>query len=210
MPTGSSNAIYAADWFELTNKGVSTVDLTGFKMDDNSHAFGSAVALRNVTSIAAGQSVVFFEGNASGSTDATIQTNFIAAWFGGSAPSGFTMGAYGGSGVGLSANADEVNLFDSGGNFVTGVVWTTTASITASFDNHAATRPGTGPTQNIVNALSAVGQFGAFTAFDSAAVGSPGVIANSATVPEPATSAAICGALALVGTLLRRRAARVQ
>src|SRR5215471_8585991 len=62
-PSGSSMAsnTYNADWFELTNTGASAQDITGWKMDDNSHTFGSAVGLRGVTSIAPGQSVVFVE-----------------------------------------------------------------------------------------------------------------------------------------------------
>jgi P pilus assembly chaperone PapD len=51
-PTGSSTTTYAADWFELTNTGAYAVDISGWKMDDNSNAFASAVALRGVTSIA--------------------------------------------------------------------------------------------------------------------------------------------------------------
>ena len=97
---GSGNLTYAADWFELTNTGAAAVDITGWKIDDSSAAFATAVAFRGITSIGAGQSVVFFEGNTAGSNDATITTNFINAWFGGTAPVGFQIGAYGGSGVG--------------------------------------------------------------------------------------------------------------
>ncbi len=61
-PWSSGNAPYAADWFEVTNTGAGTVDITGWKMDDNSNAFASAVALRGVTSIPAGKSAVFLEG----------------------------------------------------------------------------------------------------------------------------------------------------
>jgi hypothetical protein len=44
------------------------------------------------------------------------------------------IGAYGGVGVGLGASGDEVNLFDAGGNSVTGVsVGAATANRT--FDN---------------------------------------------------------------------------
>ena len=35
-PWASGNTPYAADWFELTNTGYDGVDLTGWKMDDNS------------------------------------------------------------------------------------------------------------------------------------------------------------------------------
>ena len=56
-------------------------------MDGNSNLFSAAVALRGVTSIAAGQSVVFIEGSTSGSGDATLNASFKAAWFGTAATS---------------------------------------------------------------------------------------------------------------------------
>ena len=114
-PSGSSSTsnTYNADWFELTNTGSSAQDITGWKMDDNSHTFSLAVGLRGVTSIAPGQSVVFVEGLADGSTDATIDSNFESFWFGSSVPAGFTIGNYGGAGVGLSQTADEVNIYNA-------------------------------------------------------------------------------------------------
>ena len=55
-PWSSGNTPYAADWFEVTNTGAVPVDITGWKMDDSSNAFATAVALRGVTSIPAGKS----------------------------------------------------------------------------------------------------------------------------------------------------------
>lgn len=49
------------DWFELTNFGSSTVDITGWKMDDNSFAFANSVLLNGITSIATGERVIFGE-----------------------------------------------------------------------------------------------------------------------------------------------------
>jgi Lamin Tail Domain len=115
-PAGSGNGTYNADWFEMTNAGTEAVDLTGWKMDDNSNSFSTAVALTGVASIAPGQSVVFIE-----STVPVDIGAFETAWFGGSVPSGFTVGTYGGPGVGLSTNGDAVNLFDAGGNRITGI-----------------------------------------------------------------------------------------
>jgi hypothetical protein len=194
-PWGSGqSASYAADWFELTNTGSSAVDISGWKMDDNSNAAATAVALRGVTSIAAGQSVIFLEGSASGTTDATINANFIAAWFGSSAPAGFAVGNYGGSGVGLSGTADAVNVFDGTGTLVTRVDFG--ASTTGrSFDNSA------GLNNVLLTALSSAGVNGAFTSFNAAEVGSPGV---AAAVPEPAAWALmLVGVAGLVA--LRRR-----
>src|ERR1700685_1718818 len=73
---------YAADWFELENTGTSAMDITGWRMDDNHTNFAASVALNGVTSIAAGQAVVFLEDTAVGSTnDATLDGKFETAWF---------------------------------------------------------------------------------------------------------------------------------
>ena len=61
QPAGSGNLTYAADWFEVTNPGPTDLDITGWRMDDNSNLFGNSVALRGLTSVPAGESAVFFE-----------------------------------------------------------------------------------------------------------------------------------------------------
>ena len=60
----SSGTGGTSDWFEVTNYGTSAVDMTGFRMDDNSFSFASSVLLNGVSSVAAGESVVFFENTA--------------------------------------------------------------------------------------------------------------------------------------------------
>ena len=67
-PGGSGNGTYAADWFEVTNVDTAALDITGWKMDDNSNGVPATVEvpLRGITSIPAGKSAVFFEGNATG------------------------------------------------------------------------------------------------------------------------------------------------
>ncbi|MDR2984771.1 MAG: SdiA-regulated domain-containing protein, partial [Nocardiopsaceae bacterium] len=60
-PWGSGNAPYAADWFELTNTGNSSVSLAGWKMDDNSNSVANAVALTGLDSLPAGKSAIFME-----------------------------------------------------------------------------------------------------------------------------------------------------
>src|SRR3954463_16468803 len=65
-PAGSGNGTYGVDWFEVTNRGPSALDVTGWRMGDHSHAIASAVALRGVTSIPAGTSAIFFDGTAAG------------------------------------------------------------------------------------------------------------------------------------------------
>jgi predicted extracellular nuclease len=172
-PSGNSSS-YQADWFELSNNSASTVSLVGWKMDDNSNAFANSVALRGLSSIAAGGSLIFLESNAAGSNDATILANFSKAWFGTSTPpSGFLFGFYGGSGVGLSASTDAVNLFDAAGNLVSRVDFGS-ATATASFDNKSGASP--------VSTLSVAGVNGASVSFNGAETGSPGTTSN-ATLP---------------------------
>ena len=183
--TGSSHS-YAADWFELTNIGLLAVDITGWKMDDNSFLAANAVALSGVTSIAPGQSVVFAET----SNLATTKTAFVSAWFAGSAPVGFTMGAYTGSGVGLSAGGDGVIIFNSS-NAQMAKVSFGTASATNTFDNAQ------GLDNTAISLLSVAGVNGAFSA--STLVGSPG------TVPLPAAVWLLGSVLTGIGALRSRR-----
>ena len=171
--TSSSNATYKADFWELTNTGSFTVSLEGWKMDDDSNSFGSAVALNGVTSLAAGESAVFVEGTAS-----TAEA-FKTAWFGASPPAGFKIGFYSGSGVGLSSSGDQVNIFNSEGTKVTGVRFGAATS-GVSFDNAAGVGSNTENPPPLISTLSVNGVNGAFVA--SGETGSPGTIKNAASV----------------------------
>ena len=163
---GSANTAYAADWFELTNTGTSAVDITGWKMDDNSNSFANSVALRGVTSIAAGQSVVFLEGNSTGTTDATIDANFKAAWYGSNVPSGLVVGNYGGSGVGLSQTTDAVNIFNASGTTVTRVDFNASTLTGGTFSNAA------GLNNGVLTQMSVAGVNGAFVSVAGGEIGS--------------------------------------
>jgi uncharacterized protein YjiK len=177
-PWSSGNSPYAADWFEVTNTGFAPVNITGWKFDDNSNAFGSAVALRGVSTIAPGQSVIFIEGLADGSTDAAIAAAFSTAWFGqAKPPAGIIIGTYGGAGVGLSTGGDAVNLFDAAGSRVTGISFGPSTTF-ATFDNKAGLGSTTLPLPD-VSALSAKNLNGAFQSPTNLEVGSPGSITNS-------------------------------
>jgi hypothetical protein len=154
--------------------GSNPVDLTGFKMDDNSNAFGNAVALNGVSSIAPGQSAIFLEGST------TTAEAFTAAWFGAAVPNGFAIGTYSGSGVGLSTGGDAVNLFDPQGNRVTGVSFGATTT-GVSFDNAEGLGSATLPLPAI-STLSAVGSDGAFVA--GGETGSPGTIVQAPIISE--------------------------
>ncbi|MFI5311801.1 MAG: SdiA-regulated domain-containing protein [Gemmatimonadales bacterium] len=169
-PWSSSNSSLAADWFEATNTGGSAIDLTGWKMDDNSHSIANAVALNGITSIAPGESVIFIET----ASPITAAAAFRTLWFGAN-PSVTQIGSYSGSGVGLSSSGDEVTLFDGTGTMVAGVRFgTSPTGPFATFDNHAGVSGTTVPLP-LISTLSAAGVNGAFVAAgDANEIGSPG------------------------------------
>ena len=193
-PSGSGNTAYAADWFELTNTGTSAVNIAGWKMDDSSNSFASGVALRGVTSIAAGQSVIFTEGSASGGTDAAIDAAFLNAWFGSNVPAGLTIGNYGGSGVGLSTSSDAVNIYNASGILQANVSFG--AASAGTFDNAAGLNNAT------LTQKSGIGTNGAFYSLAGGEIGSPGVVA---AVPEPETYVLMLAGLGLLGFMFRNK-----
>ncbi|HKE59755.1 MAG TPA: SdiA-regulated domain-containing protein [Pyrinomonadaceae bacterium] len=170
--SGNSDPSLRVDWFEVTNIGNATANITGWKMDDDSHTFNNAVALNGITNIAPGESVIFLEtADLAGKSAA-----FKALWFGTNPPPNLQIGSYNGSGVGLSTGGDQVNLFDSGGTLQAGVAFSTSPSGPfPSFDNAA------GLNNTTISALSAVGVNGAFAAaHDANEIGSPGTIGAAA------------------------------
>ena len=168
-PWSSGNSPIGADWFELTNSGSSAIDITGWKIDDNSDLFAQAVAMSGITSIGAGESVIFLET----SSLATAQTSFINTWFGGTAPAGLQIGAYSGGGVGLSTGGDHVNVFNAGGVLQASVAFgASSASAPYRTFNNAA-----GANDSTLTKLSAVGENGAARASgDANEIGSPGTV----------------------------------
>jgi hypothetical protein len=194
--TGNSNGTYAADWFELTNFSASPIDITGWKVDDNSQSPTAAVALVGVTSIGAGQSVVFLEGNSAGTNLATINNAFKTAWFG-TTSWPIILGNYYGSGIGLSSSSDQVNLFNPSG--------ATPSTPVASVQFGTATNGKTFQNPGFLNVvstplttLSAAGVDGSFPSSNGFETGSPGL------VPEPSTIVCLIGGLGMIGMFRRR------
>ena len=170
-PWSSGNGPVGSDWFEITNTGSSTVDITGWKMDDNSFSFANSVALSGVTSLAAGESAIFLEIGATQNAATVIQT-FINTWFGGTKPAALQIGTYSGAGVGLSTGGDGVAIYDAAGNLQAQVTFgaATTIAPLRTFDNAA------GLDHATISQLSTAGVNGAFIApGDTTESGSPGV-----------------------------------
>ena len=191
VDANGSAAPYAADWFELYNAGSTTLDLTGWKMDDSSDLFSSAVGMRGTTSLAPGQIAVFLEDGATSTGDAALGAAFQTAW-GVNLRSNLTLGFYGGSGVGLSSTADAVNIFDAAGNPMASVNFL--ASTTGhTFDNAA------GLNNTAISQTSVTGVNGAFNSATGNETGSPGL------VPEPSSLALFATGATLLGMVYRRR-----
>ena len=194
-PWGNNGTPYGVDWFELTNIGRTSVNITGWKMDDNSNSFASAVALTGIANIAAGESVVFIE-----SSSAVRVQSFLNTWFGSKVPANLHVGRYSGASVELSNSGDAVNIFNNSGVLQAKVTFGASAHL-ATFDNAAALN------NSRISALSVVGSHGAFLAAnDICEIGSPGRIgALSVTdlppVPEPSTWALMLAGLGLVGAV---------
>jgi uncharacterized protein YjiK len=167
-PWSSGTTSVAADWFEVTNNGSSALDITGWKVDDNSNLFTSAAALTGITSIAPGESVIFLETSTTNS--ATIIANFKSTWFGANVPANLQVGSYTGAGIGLSTAGDAVNLFDALGALKANVTFGA-ATTNFSFNNAA------GLNNTAITTLSQVGVNEAFAAVnDAPQIGSPGTI----------------------------------
>lgn len=166
-PWSSGNSPVAADWFEVTNVSDNPVNITGWKVDDSSASFATALALNGITSIAPGESVIFIE-----TADlTTMSTTFLSNWFGANPPAGLQIGSYTGSGIGLGTGGDAVNLYNAGGTLQASVSFgaADATSPYQTFDNTVALNA------TAISTLSVSGVNGAFVAVTSATeIGSPG------------------------------------
>ncbi len=131
--SGEAGTVGAIDWFEVTNLGATEVDITGWKVDDGSFAFATALALNGVIAIPAGKSVIFME-TAAPATDVAA---FKAFW--GTSLDAVSVGSYSGSGISLSSNGDGVALFRTDGTEVTRVTFSAATSGSSFYWSYSAT-----------------------------------------------------------------------
>jgi hypothetical protein len=196
-PGGAANG----DWWELTNTGGSSVDLTDYYWDDDGPTGNDGAVFPNV-SIAAGQSIVIVDENSSN------LSTFIADWGGGftaiskddfTGPDDFS---------GISAGGDQIQVWDADPNAGPANL---VAEVLSTGDQSS---PNTGfsfawDTSGNPLGRSADGVNGAYVATGDGDggvgtdVGSPGF----APVPEPEFYGVLFGAFALAFAAVRRRRA---
>jgi hypothetical protein len=190
----SSGTNGTPDWIEVTNDGSSAVSLTGWKMDDGSFNIAAAVALSGITSIGAGESVIFIE-SALGAGVADFRT-----FWGGL--TNVQVGYYSGSGVGFSSGGDGVCLFNNLGINVNQVSFgaaTTGSSFFWGWDAQGSIDP------NYSAVVSTVGTIGTQVTFQSQSSTpvNTGSLGTAIAVPAPG-AVALLGVAGLVGGRRRR------
>lgn len=179
-----------ADWFEVTNLGDTTADITNYRVDDNSFNINSSLGLSGITSIAAGESVIFIEGdNSSGDALANV-ASFKLSW---GLSGSVQVGGYQGSGISFSGSGDGVTLY------------------TETFANGGAEVPnirvtfGTGtPGTSFIWTYDTGGNALTSAVLSTGTPGSNGLVGSPGAIPEP--SSLLLGALGGLGMLRRRRA----
>jgi lamin tail-like protein len=190
--TGGTPGTINGDWWELTNTGPLSVNLSGYHWGDteDTAVSGDTNFFPNI-SINPGQSIIILEELAA--NEAAWRTNWapIASsvvilgtdeMVDDSTPDGDTYS-------GLSGSGDSVNLYDS----LNALVNSFTYSASSQGKSFEISRNGA----NL--GLSVAGEFGAITAVNGD-VGSPGL-----TVPEPASLLTLLTAVVAIFVVQRRR-----
>jgi len=187
------------DWFEITNFGASTVDMTGWQFSDED---GLPEAVDISTTIAPNESVIFVE--------ALTATEFRDDWWG----IGSSVKVVTHSGKGLGKN-DTVNIYDDSNVLQISLSYAAAGFTKENGDpsdgEHAG--PSAGGTEDYESMVwvpssgttsprytfAVNGTFDGIVAANGLDVGSPGV------VPEPESFGAIAGLLVLGLAVSRRR-----
>jgi len=192
MSSSSGSGSPTGDFFEVTNYGSSAVSMSGWKMDDGSFAIGTAVALSGISSIGAGESVIFIESVAGAAVN-----SFKTFWGG---LSGVQVGYYSGSGISFGSGGDGVILFNASAAEATRVSFPAATSGKTFYWGYNAATGLVDPSYN--GLVSSVGTIGTQVTFTSSGdTGSLGTAIGTPAVPAPGAVAL----LGLAGLISRRR-----
>ena len=187
-PGGTNNG----DWFELTNSGATSVDITGWTWDDASAVPGSA-NFGSISSIGAGQSIIVTAESTSKEAD------WIIDW--GISNSVPVVNLGGSNFEGFDAPGDSLNIYNANDEIVTNATFgDATAGSTFEWD-----------TSGVSLGISVSGENGAFVAVQNGKtsgegpgtdIGSPGI----AAIPEPSSCLLIGISLTILMTFRKRTA----
>jgi Lamin Tail Domain len=192
MSSSAGTPTTTSDWFEVTNYGSSAVSMSGWKMDDGSVNIAAAVALSGISSIGAGESVIFIESAAGAAVN-----SFKTFWGG---LSGVQVGYYSGNGVSFGSGGDGVILFNASAAEATRVSFPAATSGKTFYWGYNAATGVVDPSYN--GLVSSVGTIGTQVTFTSSGdTGSLGTAIGTAAVPAPGAVAL----LGLAGLVARRR-----
>jgi hypothetical protein len=151
------------DWWELSNFGSSSVNLQGWRFDDDHDSFDDAVTITNAVIIAPGESIVLVN-------DMTPD-DFRTWWGTQNLPANLQIISY--PTIGFGSDGDAIYLWNAAADSTTDTVAsvtfaTATKGVSFGYDPATATFGG----------LSVVGENGAFTATVNGDIGSPGTLAS--------------------------------
>ena len=179
MSSSNGLGVPTPDWIEVTNYGASAVDLTGWRVDDSSFNLAVSAVLNGVTTIGAGESVVFIE-SAGGAGISAFRT-----FWGGL--SSVQIGYYSGSGLGFSSGGDGACLFDASSSILSQVSFGAATSGSSFFYGWDSSGVFDAAYTAVVSTVGTIGtQVGFTSGGDTASIG------TALAVPAP-------GVLALVG-----------
>lgn len=202
FPGGVPGKEATSDWFELTNFGASSVDVTGWSYDDKSNDAGEAI-FTDLETLASGESAVVLVSWSDDWDNGPDAVNaFVDHWGSenlGSTQIGYVLDGDNEGGGGLSGGGEQFYVYDSNNDLVDTKQYLEGRANTWVVDPSA-------PDGSLQEAE--LGEFGAFESAtpvtnDSAAplsVGSPGV------VPEPASMALLATGAGALALRRRRRA----
>ena len=159
----NGSTLATSDWWELSNFGNFSVNLQGWRFDDDHDSFSDADTITNAVTIAPGESIVLVE--------AMTADDFRTWWGPQNLPAKLQIITY--PSIGFSSSSDAIYLWNAAATAVTDTV----ANVTFA----TATRGvsfGYNPVANTFGALSVAGQSGAFTAAVNGDLGSPGAVLN--------------------------------
>lgn len=157
-----------ADWWELTNYGAESVDLTGWLFNDTTGGTTTGVVTLPSMVVAPGESVIFAEG---------LDDVGFRAWWGAAVGAGVRIHSYAATGIGLSSSGDGIRLWRPGA--AADAIPVVSVDFGAAGTNTASFVPD--PVTGQLTGRSVAGVGGAALAVDGLDAGSPGV--SPAAIP---------------------------